>query len=121
MKITEEVKPEDFKKEIKWIVWYPNLINLLGAIIGRSGVPLNYICRKINLIIHATYGYFIDEYVDTVPVTGQVYQTDAAEFHNYIVKFIPGNSAAEDYLVPHAQQNNGRIDFIAVKNHYKRL
>ena len=71
------------------------------------------------MIIHATYGYFIDNYVDRAPITVQAYQTDAVEVHTYIVKFIPGNPVAEDKLVPRAQQNNGSLDFIAPKNHYK--
>ena len=71
------------------------------------------------MIIHPTYGYFINEYVDRAPLTGQSYQTDAAEVHTYIVKFTSGNPLAEAKLVLHAQDNNGRLVFIALNNHYK--
>ena len=71
------------------------------------------------MIIHSTYGYFIDEYVYRAPLTGQALKNDSAEAHIYIVKFTLGNPAAEAKLVPHAQQNNGRLDFIALKNHYE--
>ena len=71
------------------------------------------------MIINATYKDLINEYVDRAPLTGQAYQADAVEVHIYIVKFTPGKSLAEINLVPHAEHNNGRLDFIALKNHYK--
>ena len=76
--IIEMVKPEYFMNKVKWIEWYPTFINFLRDITGRSGVPLRYICRPINVIICATYGYFINEYVDRSPLTGQAYQRNAA-------------------------------------------
>ena len=84
--ITKTAKPGDFMKKVKWIEWYPNLINILRPIPGRSNVPLSNICRPINVTIHANYGYFIDEYVYRSPLTGQAYQTNAAEVHTYICK-----------------------------------
>ena len=57
--------------------------------------------------------------MDRAPLTGQAYKTDAAEVHIYIVKFTSGNPAEEDKLVPRAQKNNGRLCFIALKNHCK--
>ena len=71
------------------------------------------------MIIHATYGDLIDEYVDREPLTGQAYRTNAAVVHTYFIKFTSGNPAVEAKLVPHAQKNNRRLDFIALKNHYK--
>ena len=66
----ETAKPEDFKKKVKWIEWYPILINFLRAVPRRSVVPLSYICHPTNVIIHATYGYIIDEYVYKAPLIG---------------------------------------------------
>ena len=73
------------------------------------------------MIINATYKDLINEYVDRAPLTGQAYQADAVEVYIYIVKFTPGKSLAEINLVPHAEHNNGRLDFIALKNHYKEV
>ena len=67
--ITETVKPGDFTKKVKWIKWYPNIINFLRFTPGRSSVPLSYISRPINVTIFAVYGDFIDEYVDRAPLT----------------------------------------------------
>ena len=71
------------------------------------------------MIICATYGDFIDEYVDRGPLTGQAYKNDAVEVHTYIVNFTSRNPAVEAKLVQQAPQKNGRLDFIALKNHYK--
>ena len=92
--IAETEKTEDFKNKVKWIEWYPNFINFLSAIPVRSGVPISYICRPINVIIHATYGDFINDYVDRSNLTRQVYETNASKFHIYIVRFASVNPAA---------------------------
>ena len=39
--IIEKAKHEYFTNKVKWILWYPSLINFLHAIPGRSGVQLN--------------------------------------------------------------------------------
>ena len=65
------------------------------------------------------YGDFIDEYVDKAPLTGKLYLTYAAEVHTYITKFTSGNPVAEAKMVQNAQKNNGRLDLIALKNHYE--
>ena len=75
---TETAKTEYFTNKVNFIEWYHTLINFLHAIPVSSGILLSYIYRLINVIIRATYRYFIDEYVDRAPLTGQAYQTYAA-------------------------------------------
>ena len=65
------------------------------------------------------YGDFIDEYMDKAPLTVQAYLTDAAELHTNIIKFTSGNPVAEANMVHNAQKNDGRLNFIALKNHYE--
>ena len=48
-----------------------------------------------------------------------MYLIDAAEVHTYIVKFTSGNAVAEAKMVQNAQNNDGSLDFIALKNHYE--
>ena len=67
------------------------------------------------IVTTAGYGYFIDEYADKAPLTGQAYLTDTAEVHNYTIKFTSGNLVAEANMV----QNHGRLDFIALKKSYE--
>ena len=86
----EKVKLEDFTNKANWIEWYPTLINFLRAIPVRSGFPLSYICRPINIIMHKIYGDFIIEYVYKAPLNGQAYKTNAAEVHTYICKVYIG-------------------------------
>ena len=117
--LTDTAKPEQFTEKVKWSDWYPTLENFLRAIPGRGGVPLSYVIRPNNVIPHATYNDFIDEYVDKAPLAGQAFATDAAEVHTYIVKFTSGNAIAEAKLLAHADANNGRLDFTALKDHYE--
>ena len=53
------------------------------------------------------------------PLVGQAFSTDTAKVHTYILSFAPGNTVTESKMVAHAIENNGRIDFIALKYHYK--
>ena len=117
--ITDTAKPPQFTSTTKWVDWYPTFINFLRAIPGRTGIPLSYICRLDPTIIAAAYPDFLDEYIDHAPLAGPAFITDANEVHVYIVKFIAENAVAEAKIQPHADQNNGRLDFLALKEHYE--
>ena len=85
-----------------------------------NGIHLSHICRPVITIVPTTgYGEFIDEYVDKAPLTGQVYLTDAAVVHTYIINFTLDNPVKEAKKVHNAQKNYRRLDFIALKNHYE--
>jgi len=53
------------------------------------------------------------------PLAGPSYLVDAAEVHTYITKFVAGNHTAEAKVQPHLLLDNGRTDFIALKDHYE--
>ena len=65
------------------------------------------------------YDYFIDEYLEKFPLVGQAFTTYAAEVHAYIVRFASGNTVAEAKMVAHAEENNCRLEFMALKYHYE--
>ena len=65
----------------------------------------------------AVYDDFIDEYVDKAPLIGRSFTTNFAEVHTYILRFTSGNTAAETNMVAHAAENNGSIEFMAIKYH----
>ena len=88
---------------MKWIYWYPTLINFLGVIPGSNGVPFNYLCIPTNVQAKAVYNDFVNEYVDKAPLDRQAFTTDTAEVHTYIVRFTSGNSVAEANMVSHAE------------------
>ena len=51
-------------------------------------------------------------------MTGEAFTADASEVHTYIVNFTAGNETAESKLLAIADQNNGRLDFKALQEHY---
>ena len=57
--------------------------------------------------------------MDKSPLTGQAYLNNTAEVHTYIIKFTSGNSVAEAKMIHNALKNDGRLNFIALKNHYE--
>ena len=89
--LTDTAKPEQFTDKMKWIDWYPTLINFLREIPGRNEIPLIYLCRHTNLQAEDVYNNLIDEYVEKAPLVGQAFTTDALEVH--------GTSTAW-YLIP---------------------
>ena len=44
--ISEAAKPYKFTTNMKWNDWAPTFINYLRTILGKDGVPLNYIIRE---------------------------------------------------------------------------
>ena len=117
--VTDTATPPQFTSTTLWIDWYPTFLNFLRAIPGRNGVPLSYVCRPDPVIPPASYPDFLDEYIDNAPLTGAAFITDANEVHTYLVKFIAENTVAEAKIQPHAHENNGRLDFLALKTHYE--
>ena len=117
--LTDMSKPEQFTDKKKLIDWYLTLINFLGAIPGRNGVPLSYLCRPTNVQVKAVYKNFIDEYVDKAPLVGQSFATDAAEVHTYMFMFASVNTVAEVNMVSHAADHNGCLDFVELEYHYE--
>ena len=67
----------------------------------------------------AVYEDFIDAYVDKAPLVGKAFTTDAAELQTYIVRFTSGNKVAEAKMVDHVAENNGLLDFMALKDYYE--
>ena len=67
----------------------------------------------------AGYENFIDEYMDKVPLVGKSFTTDVVELHTYIVRFASGNTVVEAKMVAYSAENNGQLDFMALKYHYE--
>ena len=72
---------------MKWIDWYPTLINFLSEIPGRNGVPLSSLCRSTTVHAKDIYNNLFDEYVDKATLIGKAFMPDAAEVHTYIARF----------------------------------
>ena len=118
--VSETARPSKFKENSKWDDWYPTFINFLRAIPGRNGVPLSYVCRDDDeAAYHDPELDFIENYILQAPVWGAAFKIDAAEVHTYLVNFTSGNSVAEVKMLPHTHENNGRLDFKALREHYE--
>ena len=118
--ISEAAKPYKFTTNMKWNDWAPTFINYLRTIPGRDGVPLNYIIRESAQPDPTPCEAFIDEYVLMAPIDrGEAYCIDAAEVHTLLVKFITGNEIAEMRIKAHEAERDGRINWMALKEHYE--
>lgn len=117
--LSEAAKPAKFTNDTKWLDWIPTLLNYLRHIPGRDGVPLKYICRANDAPDPTPNPDFIDDYVSMAPLRGEAFVIDAAEVHTLIVNFITGNETAEVKIKEHEDENNGRLDYIALRDHYE--
>jgi hypothetical protein len=82
---------------------------------------LKYICRTNNAPDPTPNSDFLDDYVSIAALLedGKAFTIDAADVHTFIVNFISGNETAEAKIQAHEAQNNGRLDYIALKEHYE--
>jgi hypothetical protein len=94
-------------------------MNYLRSIPGRDGVPLKYVCRARDLPDPIPNVDFINDYVNMAPLHGEAFAIDATDVHTYLVNFVAGNETAEAKIQAYEAQNNGRLDYIALKEHYK--
>ena len=117
--ISDAAKPSQFTSKTKWEDWNPVFKNFLRSIPGRNGVPLSYVCRADEGPTIMANIEFIDQYVNRAPLQGEAFKTDAAEVNTYIVSFIAGNSTAEAKILGNERMNNGRLDYMSLKNHYE--
>ena len=62
---------------------------------------------------------FIDDYVPMENLTSAAFEVDSAEVHTYLARFSSGNNTAESKIQSNERHSNGRLDYIALKAHYK--
>jgi hypothetical protein len=117
--LSDAAKPEKFKTETKWTDWVPSFLNYLRTIPGRDGIPLRYICRENEAPDPTPNADFLDDYVSMALLNGEAFTIDAADVHTYLVNFVAGNETAEAKMQAYEGQNNGRLDYIALKDHYE--
>ena len=95
--------------------WAPTLLNYLKTIRGSDGVPLKYICCLNKASDPTPNGYFLGDYVSMVEMNGESFTIDSADFHTFVVNFIACNEMDEDKIQAYESQNNGRLEYIALK------
>ena len=119
--ISTVAKPDKFTEDSKWGDWYPTFQNFLKSVPGMQGIPLSYVIRDnaAGAAADDPQLSFLDNFVQRAPLYGDAYSTDNSEVHTYIVYFTRGNSVAESKITSHGGNQNGRDDFIALKEHYE--
>jgi hypothetical protein len=117
--ITATAKPDAFTEKAKWEEWNPIFLNFLRAIPGRNGIQLKYVLRDNEQPILVPGIDFIDDYINRAPLRGDTFNNDAQEVSTYITNFMNGNQVAESKLLSNADVHNGRLDYIALKEHYE--
>ena len=103
-----------FTEKMKWSDWKVTLLNFLKSQPGRNGVPLSY-----NLAVQNTYANFLDKYAAKASLQGRAFDHNASKVHSYIIHFISENNVAEQKVLPIKDDNNGRLDFIALRDFYE--
>jgi hypothetical protein len=119
--VSDAAKPEKFKTETKWTDWVPSFLkNYLRVIPGRDGIPLKYICQENKAPDPTPNADFLVDYVNMAPLNGEAFAIDSADvLHTYLVNFVAGNETTEAKMQAYDGQNNGRLDFVALKDHYE--
>ena len=111
-------KPSDFLPSMKWKEWVTTFTNFLHTIPGRDGVPLDYICRQNVAPDRTPQTDILKEYVLQAPLVGDSFTVDAAEVHTYLANLITKHPTAESKTQSYLAQRNGRVDFMALKDHF---
>lgn len=114
-------KPESFTTKVKWSDWMPTFKNFLRNCASTRGIPLSYVIRD-NTTAADAYDDNIDlfdNFIQMAPLEGRDFDLDSAQVHTLIQRFITGNDMAESKIQSHANQGNGREDFLALREYYE--
>ena len=111
--------PKNFTEKMKWDEWKNTLQSFFRTQPGRYGIPLSYVIRDNDLPLIRNNNDFLDEYVDRAPLEGRAFIMDSTKVHLFILRLISDNLVAEQKLLPHKDDNNGRLDYLALKQFYE--
>ena len=102
--LEDATKHGKFTSQTKWADCIPMFLNYLRAMPGCDGFPLKYIFRENDTPNTATNAYFLDEYINMAPLTGEAYVIYSAQVHNFIINFVSGNETTEAKIQSFAAQ-----------------
>jgi hypothetical protein len=75
---------------------------------------------SIHILTYFPNNDFLDDYyVSMAALDGEAFSIDSGDVHAFIVNFTVGNATAETKIQAYEGQNNGRLDFIALREHYE--
>ena len=102
----------------QWKRWSRELHDTLSSIIGVTGVPISYVTRSNanpTLIGFATWE---EKVIAASPIVGRDFKQDAKTVHNLIMKNLSENSEAYTYIENSIDEQDGRVDIIALRTRY---
>ena len=115
---TKAADPGKFKDERKWPDWSKAFVNLLSVIPGVSGIPLAYVVRDDEEPDdEAEYVNFNERMIARAPHEGQYYLADSRRVHNLLTGYLHGE-LTENWIRNIARYQDGRRDYLALRNHY---
>jgi hypothetical protein len=115
---TKSADPSKFKDERKWPDWSKAFVNLLSVIPGVTGIPLAYIIRdEEEPDDEAEYVNFNERMIARAPHMGQYYLADSRRSHNLLTGYLH-DKLTENWIRNIARYQDGRHDYLALRNHY---
>lgn len=118
-KFSVAAEPGKLKGQKVWLIWERSFQNYLSTILGQSGVPLSYVIRASEAPDYSDEadGDFDALSILCAPLKGLVFKVDATKVHQLLHGFVQGE-VAETWIKPKEKKKNGRIDFLALQDHY---
>ena len=118
--LAKAVKPEKFSKDLVWDNWASTFVNYLRVIPGQNGIPLKYVIRDNEQADPTPNKNFLDDYIKNAPLVGEAFIIDANDVHFILANLIAHNDEASSIIIKlHEGKENGRIEWMALKNHYE--
>lgn len=117
--LSDAAKPRDFDSDVDWSDWAPSFVNYLRLIPGRDGVPLSYVIRANITGTYDPNVNFMINYINLAPLHGEAYSIDSSTVRTLLINFITGNPTAEAKVQHLATHNDGRRDYITLRDHYE--
>jgi hypothetical protein len=119
--LSKAADPGKLKKAKDWISWSRGFVNFLATIHGHDGVPLSYVIRENeapDYSLEQEPGFDFEQLaIASAPLTGLIFTNDARKVHQILRGLVQGE-LAENWIKPKEKKQNGRIDFITLKDHY---
>ena len=106
------------KSQAQYTKWEEELDSVLSLIVGVQGVPLTYTQRVDEAPFYDENLTYKEAIIRAVELQGPKFDIDARTVHNLILKNIHEDSDAYVYLKPLLNQQNGRRDWLALRECY---
>ena len=102
----------------QWKRWNRELHDTLSSIIGVTGVPINYVTRATATPTLVGFATWEEKVIAASPIIGRDFKQDAKTVHNLIMKNLSENSEAYTYIENSIDEQDGRVDIIALRARY---